>query len=184
MVGDLPQAVLRKQRLFFLGDDVVAIDRITVGLDVVGREVLPARVRAHEAVKSPRAFEVLNHSQRAAIYRLQVEPRILLTAAVARHDEPAAVGRHVLEAGAILAAGHLDREALWSLEPPDMRSAGDAPAEEELFPIWAQHTQSRRSQVEDHLDATTDLVVERRRGVLPHDFGGDASRTVTLVTRL
>ena len=115
--------------------ELVAMNGVAVGLDVVGGEPEGAPVVRHEGIEGPRALLVLDHPRRSALGRLKIEAGVFLAAVVPRQHEELAVGGDVGQAGAVLAAGHLHGKALRPVQAPERGSAGGVPDEEETLAV-------------------------------------------------
>ena len=174
VVRDVPEAGLGEHDLALAGDEIAPMDRVAVGLDVVGPEPQGARVVLHEAVEGPRALLVLDHPGRSALDGLYVETRVFLAAVVAREHEELPVGGDVGEARAVLAPGHLDGKALGRVQAPEGGRARGVPDEEQPLAVGGHLAQAGRAHVEHGLDAAAHRGVEGRRRVLADGLGREA----------
>ena len=184
MIGHGPEARLGDERLPLLRVDVPAVDRVRVGLLVVGCVGDPLAVGADELEERLNALDVLDHRERPARGGHHVEPGVLLSLAVALEDEGPAVGKDVGEGRPVLASRELDRKGVRSVEPPDLGRSGDGPAEVEPAPVGSGLAEARGADVHQRLDAAGQVGRKGLRRVRRDHLGRDALGTVALVGRL
>src|SRR5262249_50899440 len=174
-----------EEKLALSRDEVVAVDRVTVGLDVVGSEEEGPRVVEDGLEERLDLLDALDRAEGTAAGRLEIQAGILLPADVARDDHPLSVRRHATDRRGFFAAGHLDGIGARSVEPPDLARSGDVPGEVEALAVRRDNSQARRPQVVGRLDAARDFRIERRRSVprdlLRRDAGGAEARVPALL---
>ena len=135
VIFDVPEPVVAEDELLGAAGDVVAVDRVGVGFAIVGAEEDRLRIASRELVSGLNARLVLDGAQRAAIRIEQIEPGILFTLAIAKDDEPFAVGGDVDEPRHVLPAGELHRKTARPVELPDLGNARHRPIEEHRLAV-------------------------------------------------
>jgi hypothetical protein len=181
VVGNAPQPVLAEHALRLAALELISINGIGIEFHVIGAVIDEARVVGGEFVDRLHAGLVLNHLERPARGRLEVEAGVLLALAIAREHEVLTVGRDGDEPGRVLAAGHLHGEAARPIEAPHLRHAGDVPAEVEPLAVGREDAAAGRAHVEHRLDPPRHLVGRRLGRELRQLRRRDARRAVPFV---
>src|SRR4029450_7675104 len=119
--GDDPESRLIEHQLALRRGDVVAVDRVAIGGDVVGAEIDRFGVASRKSVTGARALLMVHLRQGPAIGALQVEPGIFLAADIARQREEPAIGRDPGQTGRVLTFGELYSAAFLPRHAPDVR---------------------------------------------------------------